>query len=64
MRGAKLKDLTRAASILADAAEEAPRALDKVETAFGEALVASDDRALDVDFQDRDVSIHVRLDDE
>jgi len=57
----KLEDLTRAASILADAAEESPRALKTVDTAFGSADVVVDDQALDIDFQDRNVSVHVRF---
>jgi len=57
----KLKDLTRAASILADAAEESPRALKTVDTTLGSADVVVDDQALDIDFQDRKVSVHVRF---
>ena len=58
----RLKDLARSAALLVDAAENAPRALDHVQTAFGDALVASDDGALDVDLEGRDASVHIRFD--
>ena len=61
MKTDRLKDLTRSAALLVDAAENAPRALDHVETAFGDALVASDDGALDIDLNGRDASVHVRF---
>ena len=62
MQTAKLKDLARSAALLVEAAENAPRALDRVDTAFGDALVASDDTALDIDLGDREASVHVRFD--
>ena len=63
MDTAELKDLTRAAAILADAAKEAPRALKNVDTAFGSATVVVDDQALDIDFHDRPETLHVRMPD-
>jgi len=62
MQTAKLKDLARSAALLVEAAENAPRALDHVDTAFGDALVASDDQALDIALDGRDASVHVRFD--
>jgi hypothetical protein len=57
----KAKDLTRAAALLADATDTAPRTLKTVETTFGRADVAVDGNAADVDFHDRDATVHIRF---
>ena len=60
----KVKDLTRAAALLADATDTAPRTLKTVETALGRADVVVDDNAADVNFHDRDATVHVRIEDD
>jgi len=57
----RLKDLARAAALVAQAADSAePRAIRTVSTPYGEADVILDRHAADVVLPDRDVTIHVR----
>jgi len=57
----KAKDLTRAAALLVDATDTAPRTLKTVDTAFGRADVAVDDRAADINFHNRGATVHIRF---
>jgi hypothetical protein len=64
----KLKDVVRSAALFLEATQKAHdlsggRALQTVETAFGAADVVMDDRAVDIDFHDRQETLHVRMPD-
>jgi hypothetical protein len=56
------RHLANLAGAIAEAAFDEGRKIERFDSMHGPVTVVVDDRAVDVAFHDRDVSVHVRLD--